>query len=349
MLKKILSMMCLVLILTGCHKEYPGGYIPYINEMGPGEIECNSFYHYIRVGDGLNKSGLQRYDLITETDQDIYLASDPHKQEVSSFYGDDNEVYFVVTTHEKGSDESTLYCYDLKSDTCETLFSSEEYLYVCMDSLANKVLLIAHTQDYYIENRNLQEVDPSSVVRSSIGYHECIVRQVDANGTLIEISKEFNGSEFTYKVADTTGVITALSDCGGEEAGLSDYFTIEGDKVIGIVQITKEGMYGIIPCNYIRGGELKKELLVSLDYKTGESEILYNSKNNTIRIIGYSNGKAYLYKKDKVIRRNLSDGSEEEIYSLSYDGNGQLSFNWIGSKLIIFDEDNQQVVANIQT
>ena len=115
------------------------------------------------------------------------------------------------------------------------------------------------------------------------------------------------------------------------------------------MQIAKNGRNGIIPCNILRYDDLKKEILVSINYKTGESEILYDTQKNSIRIIGYSNGKAYLLKSGKIICRNLSDGSEKEICSLSYKGDKQLSFSWVGSNLVVFDEYNLQVVANIQT
>nr|WP_292165513.1 hypothetical protein [Butyrivibrio sp.] len=95
--KKIMCSLCAVmLLLTGCN-PYPGEYDDYINVFGPNEVECNSFYHYKYAEEGLNQSALQRYDLITETDQDIFLSLTPDKEEVTSYWGDDIVVYYVVT------------------------------------------------------------------------------------------------------------------------------------------------------------------------------------------------------------------------------------------------------------
>lgn len=349
MLRKIILVLIIMLTLTGCYKSNDSKEIPYIHEMGPNEIECNSFYHYMPVEHGRDKIGLQRYDLITEKDQDIYVVEDLEKQSITSYYGDDKVVYFVVTTYQDGDDEKVLFCYDLNSCEYETLLATEEYLDVGLDSITNKILVITDSQDYFIENGSLYEVDSSNEVLSDFSNVESTIRRVDSDGTIVEISKKYKESVYRYSVDGKSGVITALSDCGGIKSGLSNFFVLEGDKIIGIVQIARKGNNGIIPCNVLETSELKKEILFSLNYKTGESEILYDSKNNTIRIIGYCDGKAYLYKKGKIFCRNLADGSEEEIYSISYDGDGQWTFNWIGSKLIIFDEDNHRVVANIQT
>ena len=106
---------------------------------------------------------------------------------------------------------------------------------------------------------------------------------------------------------------------------------------------------GIIPKNILPASKLKREVLVSFDYTTGESEILFETKNNSIRIIGYRDGGVYLLKKGNIIKRNLADGSETELCTLSYEGDNQLSFSWIGSSLVIFDEDDYQVIASVQT
>lgn len=343
--------MCLlcvaILLLTGCD-PYPGEYVYYISDFGPNEIECNSFYHYKYADEGLNQSGLQRYDLITETDQDIYETSDPHNQIVSSYWGNDEEVYFVVLTYQKGDDKMTLYHYDLKSGNYKTLLDNEKSLRVYKDVNTNKIVLIRGFDRYLIEDGNLKEIDKADVVMSNFNNKEDVVRRVSSEGITIEIWKKYNNNEFTCIVDGSSHSISALSNCGGKESGLTDNFVIEGDTIIGVVQITK-GTRGLTTTNFIRERELKKELLVSINFKTGDSEILFNTQNNKTRIIGYSNGNIYLLKDGKIKCQNLSDNSEKEIYTLTYDGDKQLSFSWVGSRLIIFDEYNYKVIANIQT
>lgn len=348
MLKKILCSLCIVmLLLTGCD-PYPGEYVHYIHDFGPSDMDCHSFYHYTSVDNKLRQSGLQRYDLLTETDQDIFLSSTPDKEEVTSYWGDDNEVYFVVTTYQKGDDDLVLYYYDLKSDVCEKILENNKYLLVFRNSNTNRTIVKTDSQRFYIEDGILHEIEESDIIKSDFSSKEDVVRRVNADGTVVEICKELDSSKYTLKVDGSSYYITALPDFGVAESGLTNNFVTEGDTIVGIVQITR-GTNGLPPGNFIRERQLKKELLVSINYKTGDSEILFNTKNNKTRIIGYSNGNIYLLKDGKIICQNLSDNSEKEIYTLTYDGDKQLSFSWVGSRLIIFDEYNLQVIANIQT
>ena len=97
LLKKVFLLLCVItLMLTGCMKKTTEGYISYINEFGPNEIECNSFYHYMYVEGGCSYSGLMRYDLTTDNDQEIYRVDDLKKQRITSFCGDDDGAFFVV-------------------------------------------------------------------------------------------------------------------------------------------------------------------------------------------------------------------------------------------------------------
>lgn len=335
-------------MLTSCNRTYDSGYISYIAEFGPNESTCHSFYHYI-PGDKVYKfSGLKRYDLITEEDQDIYIIEDTQNQSLTGYYGDDNEVYFVVTTSLEKKEESTLFHYVLNSDEYENLFSTEGRFGVYKDLDVNKIKVTTQTQSYYIEDGCLQTADDEGFTATPLYDQESSVRLTSTDGTVIEINKKYKNTDFTYTIGNSTGVITALSDYDTEKSGVSNNFVIEGDKVIGIVQITN-GNKGITPTNYIEPDGLKEEVLFSLDYNTGESVVLYNTHNSSTRIIGYSNGHVYLIKKGKILCRNLADDNETEIYTLTYDGNGQLAFYWIGNKLVIYDEDNLKVVANIQT
>lgn len=345
---KIQAVFLLLLMLTSCNRTYDSGYISYIAEFGPNETECHSFYHYISGDKKGNFSGLRRYDLITNDEQDIYIVEDSQNQSISNYYGDDNEVYFVVTTTLENNDESVLFHYELNSNEYETLFTTDGWIGVFRDIDTNKIKVTTKEQNYYIEDGCLQAADiPESTVKPLYA-HDSSVKLTSTDGTVIEINKKYKNTEFTYTIGNSTGVITALSDYDTEKSGVSQNFIIEDDKIFGIVQITK-GKGGITPTNYIESGDLKKELLVCLDYKTGESEVLYNTKNKSTRIIGYSNNKVYLLKNQKVICKNLSDGNEKEISTISYDGDGQLVFYWIGSNLVIYDHDNYQVIANIQT
>ena len=56
----------MIIMLTGCMKT-ADGYVHYIEDFGPNDIECHSYYHYMRVEGGRYDSCLARYDLIMES------------------------------------------------------------------------------------------------------------------------------------------------------------------------------------------------------------------------------------------------------------------------------------------
>lgn len=109
MLKKLISVcVIMIIMLTGCMKA-ADGYVSYIEDFGPNDIECHSYYHYMRVEGGRYDSCLARYDLITESDQEIYIVDDLEKQRITSFCGDDKGVFYVVETFQEKNEERVLF------------------------------------------------------------------------------------------------------------------------------------------------------------------------------------------------------------------------------------------------
>ncbi|MBQ1457422.1 MAG: hypothetical protein IIZ20_02875 [Butyrivibrio sp.] len=149
--KKIMFSLCAVmLLLTGCN-PYPGEYVDYINVFGPNEVECNSFYHYMRVEGGRYDSCLARYDLITESDKEIYIVDDLEKQRIKSFCGDDKGVFYVVETFQEKNEERVLFYYDLNSNEEEALLTSNDHLTVYKDSSTNRIRVSDGTQKYLFQ------------------------------------------------------------------------------------------------------------------------------------------------------------------------------------------------------
>ena len=91
---------------------------------------------------------------------------------------------------------------------------------------------------------------------------------------------------------------------------------------------------------------IKRDVLFSLNIDTGESQILYNTKNNQTRIVGYEDGILYLFKKNyKVYKQPLSGGEVTEI--LSIPKSNDVVFDWCEDYLIVRYRDTNSRTDNI--
>lgn len=68
---------------------------------------------------------------------------------------------------------------------------------------------------------------------------------------------------------------------------------------------------------------MKRELLVEIDLEPDMSRILYDTRNNKTRILGYREGNVYLLKDHIVYKNVLITGERVQMYDLREDG-----FNW---------------------
>ena len=84
--------------------------------------------------------------------------------------------------------------------------------------------------------------------------------------------------------------------------------------------------------------DIVRDMLFELNIDTGESQILYDTKNNQTRIIGYEDGILYLFKNDyKVYKQPLSGGEATEI--LSIPKSNDVIFDWCEDYLIVRSRD----------
>lgn len=84
--------------------------------------------------------------------------------------------------------------------------------------------------------------------------------------------------------------------------------------------------------------DIVRDMFFELNIDTGESQILYDTKNNQTRIIGYEDGILYLFKNDyKVYKQPLSGGEATEI--LSIPKSNDVIFDWCEDYLIVRSRD----------
>lgn len=130
----------------------------------------------------------------------------------------------------------------------------------------------------------------------------------------------------------------------------------EGDKLYVAVMVTTRTQW-----DDISQEELKRELLVEIDLETDMSRILYDTRNNRTRILGYREGNLYLLEDHIVYRKVLETEELVQMYDLKEDGfnwemppdvdysvNKDIYVRWHGEHMVIWtynDEDTENPVT----
>jgi len=335
----------MMLVLTGCTlNTYSTNYLPYATALGPNNDNTRFFYHYIPNEEGYIYSTLAQYDIETGNDSCIYTVEDVQKQRIISFAGNDNVVLFVVKTFSSGEDNCILYYKNLITDTINTIVTSEEDISIIVSGDDIKILYENSIHELQEQDNTYSISIDGKTFENDFNSHKNVVRMELENGNVVAISKEYGQENYAYQIGNTKGVINALSEYDCEYSGLSNNFVVDEQNVIGVVSILKEhdGTNGILPSNLIKSGVLDREVLICIDAEDGKSTILYSTPKGII--IGYDNNNVLVYENGKILKSDLETQKEEVIYAFSNNNTGQLSFNWLGNSLVIFDEDNLEVV-----
>lgn len=116
------------------------------------------------------------------------------------------------------------------------------------------------------------------------------------------------------------------------------------DEVIyGIITGVKKSFTGppiIMNLNNISNCDVSKDILFAFDCDNQECEILYDTNSGDERIVGYKEGYVYTYKNGKLFEFNLKTNKNEQIYEINL---FNVYFYWMGTKLIIFDSEGEEV------
>ena len=94
---------------------------------------------------------------------------------------------------------------------------------------------------------------------------------------------------------------------------------------------------------------LERELLVEIDLETDTSRMLYDTRNNRTRIVGYRERNVYLLKDHIVYKNVLKTGEQREMYDLGqesmlwYEEDGEhkdVHFEWYGDYMVVWSYNN---------
>ncbi len=157
------------------------------------------------------------------------------------------------------------------------------------------------------------------------------------NGKRVNFVKEPGTYNFQYSFEgeEEQHDIECLCEEKYEYSKIQDeHLTVENGKIIGMISVSRHPNID----SYLYQSNIDSDILFDLDIETGESEILYDTKSNQEKIIGYEDGTLYLVRGGKVYSHLLDGGQEKELFDLPAEK--EYIIDWQAGYLIIRDEDS---------
>ena len=104
----------LVWVFTSAFKQYP--LISYVSTFGPNDNANNSFYYYAKNDERFVNLTICKYDIRTGEEEVVFTLDDgnSHKS-ISDYYGDDDNLFVVVTGKLSTNGRHSLYYHDNRS------------------------------------------------------------------------------------------------------------------------------------------------------------------------------------------------------------------------------------------
>ena len=208
-----------------------------------------------------------------------------------------------------------------------------EMVQITMDGLLIEGYYNPDEQQYCIAS--VREQDTNRVVVQD-NHIELVV-----GGKKVAIYRDRKNQQmpYSYQVeGEERKAISCLEKSGYRKSELYEqYMTQEGEStIIGLINISKNPVFSWELFQF----DIARDMLFRLDVNTGESKIIYDTKDNMTRIIGYNNGIVYLFKDDyKIYSQPVSGGKATEIASIPR--SDDVMFDWCGDYLIVKHRDRK--------
>lgn len=208
-----------------------------------------------------------------------------------------------------------------------------EMVQITMDGLLIEGYYNPDEQQYCIAS--VREQDTNRVVVQD-NHIEVVV-----GGKKVAIYRDRKNQQMPYSYqieGEERKAIGCLEKSGYRKSELYEqYMTQEGEStIIGLINISKNPVFSWELFQF----DIARDMLFRLDVNTGESKIIYDTKDNMTRIIGYNNGIVYLFKDDyKIYSQSLSGGKATEIASIPR--SDDVMFDWCGDYLIVKHRDRK--------
>jgi len=300
----------------------------------------NEYIYYVR--EGTEEYELWKYNY--ETGEEVRLLSD---DDITDFFESQNFIRnkerdcFHIDIYEDYlyfdlSNKPVFLCYiegDILKDSFDinSLFRTEDKSGEIQQAVYNGVKI----ERYYISSYgSYKTIGIRDEKGNKVLYS--IEDSIIVDNKKVRFTKEAGTSDFQYSIDGEEGQhdIEWLQEEEFECSTIEEeYLTAENGKIIGWISVSRHPNVAI----NLYQSDIDRDILFDLDIETGESRILYDTKSNQEKIIGYEEGTLYLVRGGKVYSHLLDGGQERELFELPEEE--EYIIDWQAGYLIIRNEN----------
>ena len=347
----VLVIFFLLLMLTGCQMNKDN----YFTEDGNFKVRCinsrqrdrnsqleNKDYFY-KSADGV----VYQYKLDTQEKKILYTTENSAK--TCKF-----AIPYLIYIYESSNYTYRINRVNLELKEEECLYETSRYVYPSLDIIDNDIYIQINDDEELITYRcpvdgdvatQLQQIDTTSHFSSNISTDN--EQYTHLAGRNIVVKKDERTRVNMYFSYQVEGEQEKFIDCFNKKGYANSrlvkgYLTAENENEIkGIMSVSGNRRESVL----LNQGDIVRDMLFELNIDTGESQILYDTKNNQTRIVGYEDGILYLFKNNyKVYKQPLSGGEATEI--LSIPKSNDVIFDWCEDYLIVRYRDTNNLTGN---
>lgn len=348
----VLLTLFLMAMLAGCHIQKDD----YFTDNGCFQVECinssenNGYseiqdlnYYYLSGNKGMNryKIDTQERELISKTENAAIIYQ--------------FKIPYVIYTYAVLGDKYRVNRIDLENKKEECIYEAPESKYPIINIIGDDLYIQMETQqNQFITYRcpvdgdaanQLQQIENTQPFSCNVSTSE--EQYISLVGHDIAIKKNKGSSVYQYFSYQVDGGLEKPIDCFNKKGYANSrlvkgYLTADKENEIrGIMCVSGNPIESVS----LNQGDIVRDMLFDLNLDTGESQILYDTKNNQTRIVGYEDGIVYLFKNDyKVYSQPLEGGKATEI--LSIPRSNDVIFDWCEDYLFVRYRDTNNRVDN---
>ena len=284
--------------------------------------------------------------MITGCHFDDRLQADESEARVGRF-GPNSDInrYFTSVNDDPAGDGDVVTVFNLDSNSSKVIFQTQER--------TNIWIIDSSSEDYVqfiVDNGNDEKLYTykfSSDTLECEKYKEPVGQNYDSSmieaelftddyGT-IRFTKHISEPKYYCTIGDETFELNGVGGSAFEKSGIysSDLTYLNGIVYIRLTAIfgIGHGPQGIPITNGAYNAQIKKDVLYSFDPKTRECHLIYDTKGNSARIVGYKDGICYLFKDNALMKYDVDNKTFENIKE--FDSGRKLLFFWYDDDLLV--------------
>lgn len=269
----------------------------------------------------------------------------------------DTNRYFTSVNDDPAGDGDIVTAFNLDSNSSKAIFqtSGKTNIWV-MDSPSEDVI------QFIADDGNDEKLYTYQISADTLGcekYIEPVGQNHDSSTSeaelftgdygIIHFTKHISDPKYYCTIGDETFELNGVGGSAFNKSGIysSDLTYLDGVVYIRLTAIIGigHGPQGIPITNGSYNAQIKKDVLYSFNPKTRECHLIYDTKGNSARIVGYKNGACYLFKDNILMKYDAGSKITESIQE--FQNGHKLIFYWYSNDLLVFDATDDTVLTVI--